>query len=221
MTQRNPMNPRSQNKPKGKSRKSASSAKLVHEAGASVHASASSSKDQRTRRKQAESKEREERQKERQREAALGAGAQALPEYKRWRKVWWITIVVAIVGVGLSWLFTAGVSNGILPASFSACSNIVSIIGLVIGYGGIIYAFYIDFRKIRPIRKQQEARAHNLSKRQKRELDAAIAKNDKEYQSELQSGKGFRMPWSKKNGVPTDSKGNVADAKKGANPSDK
>ena len=215
MTQRNPLNPRNQNKPKGTTRKSASSAKPVREAASSVRsAPAPTSRKQRQQeKKEHQAADRAERQQERRREQVLTAEAMRGEEYKKWRKQWWIVIVIAIVGVGLSWLFSAGVRNGVLPESFSQYSNAVSIIGLIIGYGGIIYAFYIDFKKIRPIRKAQEERARNLTKKEREQLDAAIAESEAAYEAEASNKNGSKLPWNRKKKADEDSEPAEADTK--------
>ena len=137
MTQRNPMNPRSQNKShKGASRKSAASAKPVREAASSVHSVPSASRaKQQAKAKAAEDKA--EAKKERQREMALGAQATQLPEYKKWRKRWIIAIVAAIAFVAASWGFNALVGNGILPRSLESISGTVMIVAMVLGYGSL------------------------------------------------------------------------------------
>lgn len=212
MTQRNYRNPRNTgDKKKGVARKSASSAKIKSTAGASVYTRSSSSKDadKPKRRRDMSDEEKHEQQQERRRERALAASAGTLPEYKKWRRRWWIALVVAIVAVAASWGFSALNNNGMLPAGAVGAVGVVSVVGLVVGYAAIIFALYIDLGKIRKIRKEQEAKARTLTKRQKQELDAAIDANDQQYEAELQQGRGFRMPWSKKDAIENDGKGNV------------
>ncbi len=210
MSQRNPQNARSQGGVKGHSRKSSSSAKPSRPAGASVRTS-SKANDKKARQSSKESKAREEAQKERQRINALRAGAQSLPEYKKWRRAWMVLLGATVVFIAVSWGTSIAIQNGAVPDSMRDSAGIVQGVGMALAYASLIGAFVVDFRKIRPIRKTQEERARNLSKRQKKELDAAIEANDKVYQAELQKGGNFRMPWSKKNGVETDGKGNVMD----------
>ncbi len=195
MTQRNPMNPRNQERPKGKTRKSASSAKLVRPAGASVSVTTD-----RARKKQKD-KERKEKEKaeaaqDRKREALLTVGTQALPEYKKWRRWWVVSLIVAIVCVLASWLASIYGNNGEVSQQFHDLMQPLSIAGIVIGYAAIIFALFIDFKKIRPLRKAQQARAQHLSKSEKRKLDQQIALSEK-AQAE-QKGAKRRMPWDKK-----------------------
>lgn len=221
MSQRNFKNPRNTGDgKKGVARKSASSAKLKSPAAASVHTRSEQSKqaEKKKRRKEMSEEEKKEQQQERRREQALAASAGTLPEYKKWRRRWWVALIVAIVAVLLSWGVSAANSAGVLPQALQGIVGPTSIIGLVVGYAAIIYALYIDLGKIRKIRKAQEQKARTLTKRQKRELDAAMDANDKEYEAELQSGRGFRMPWSKKNAIANDGNGNVIeDGDKGKN----
>lgn len=190
------MNPRNQNKShKGASRKSASSAKPKREAAASVHTVAAGKARMREAEKQRKGDSKAERRAQRQREMAMGAQATKLPEYKKWRRYWLIAIIIAIVGVAVSWVINAGAKNGTLPASLQGVSNPIAIAAMVLGYIMIIIALVIDFKKLRPLRKAEEAKAHNLSKREQRALDEAIAARNASSK-EKKSGKG-KMPWSK------------------------
>lgn len=185
------MNPRNQERPKGKTRKSASSAKLVRPAAASV-----SMTTDRARKKQKD-KERKEKEKaeaaqDRKREALLTVGTQALPEYKKWRRWWVVSLIVAIVCV----LASIYGNDGGVSQQFHDLMQPLSIAGIVIGYAAIIFALFIDFKKIRPLRKAQQARAQHLSKSEKRKLDQQIALSEK-AQAE-QKGAKRRMPWDKK-----------------------
>ena len=63
--------------------------------------------------------------------------------------------------------------------------------------GEAVGGFYIDLRKIRKIQKAQEAKARNLTKTERRELDDAIAASIERDQQRRAERKG-KMPWSKK-----------------------
>ena len=198
MTQRNPMNPRSQNKNyKGVSRKSASSAKPVREAGSSVRTISREAREKQQRKaQQAEAKE--EQKRARERAAVLGAAVLKTPEYKKWRKIWVITIVIAVVAILASWGCSALVNNGTLPAELFGTTAPVTIVLIIIGYGGLIAALVIDFKKIRKMRKAYEAKAYNLSKREKRELDQRIAESRQVPAPQVKVDKPSRLPWNKK-----------------------
>ena len=198
MTQRNPMNPRSQNKTyKGVSRKSASSAKPVRQAGSSVRTVSREVREKQQKKAQkAEAKE--EQRKERERAAVLGAAVLKTPEYKKWRKIWVITLVIAVVAIAASWGCSALVNNGTLPAELFGTTAPVTIALIVIGYGGLVGALVIDFRKIRKMRKAYETRAYNLSKREKRELDQRIAESHQPAEPKDKGDKASRLPWNKK-----------------------
>lgn len=198
MTQRNPMNPRSQNKSyKGVSRKSASSAKPVRQAASSVRTLSREARDKQQQ-KQAKEQAKEEQRKERERAAVLGAAVLKTPEYKKWRKIWVITIVVAVIAIAASWGCSALVNNGTLPAELFGTTAPVTIVLIVIGYGCLIAALVIDFKKIRKMRKAYEAKAYNLSKREKRELDERIAESHQPAEPKDKGDKASRLPWNKK-----------------------
>lgn len=201
MTQRNPMNPRTQNKSyKGVSRKSASSAKPVREAGSSVHTLSRQAREKQQR-KQQQAEAKEEQRKERERAAVMSAAVVKTPEYKKWRRWWVIVIVIAIVAIFASWLFGMLVNKGILPDGLFGTAAPVTVVLIIIGYGGLVAALVIDFKKIRPMRKASQARVANLSKREKRELDKRIAASNAASQkaaAEAKADKPSRLPWNKK-----------------------
>ena len=212
MTQRNPMNPRNQARSKhgdgikGVSRKSAASAKPARPAGASVYVrskDADKNKKSKLTRKVEKSVDNDPdaRQRERKREQALASTVQDMPEYKRLRRIWWVLLVVAIVAVGLSFLQTQLLNSGNYPEALAPYQSPISIALMVVGYGCIIAALYIDIGKIRKLRKLQEEKARSLTKTQRRKLDAAIDARDEKYEAEKQARKEARaakLPWGKK-----------------------
>lgn len=212
MSQRNPMNPRSQAKDhKGSSRKSSSSAKLKSTAGASVRPASSAAKVKGQARAKAAA-DKAEAKRERQREMAMSAQASQLPEYKKWRKRWVVVIALAIVSVVVGWGFNALVNNGILPPSCASATETVMVVGMVFGYVFIFAALFIDFARIRPIRKKAEAKAAHMSKREKRALDEAIAAGSK-AKSVPKGGKAVDLPWKRKK-TDAEPKAASADAEK-------
>ena len=144
MTQRNPLNDRYNNadeKRTGKTRKSSASAKPKAQRAATVRDPAPKTK-----------KQKKEEARERERKAAEKASvARSLfedtPTYKRLRRFWWIALGVAIACTA---------------ASFAIQTYAKEIGGLamalmVIAYSSIIFAFYLDFGKIRKERKLYNA----------------------------------------------------------------
>ena len=109
MTQRNFQNARNQGDgPKGKSRKSASSAKLKSKAGASVYAPTKEAKAQRAKQEAkarksqpAEAKANDPIEQQRRRERAMVSMMRDLPEYKFWRSIWWITMGLSLIHIYL------------------------------------------------------------------------------------------------------------------------
>lgn len=205
MTQRNFQNARNQGDgPKGKSRKSASSAKLKSKAGASVYAPSKEAKAKRAKQEAkarknqpVETKANDPVEQQRRRERAMVSMMRDLPEYKFWRRVWWIAMGAAFVVIILTWLPNMLISSGVLGEDFQETASWISTIGFIFAIVALVIAFYIDLRKIRKIQKAQEAKARNLTKTERRELDDAIAasiERDQQRRAERKS----KMPWGKK-----------------------
>ena len=195
MTQRNFQNARNQGDgPKGKSRKSASSAKLKSKAGASVYAPTKEAKAQRAKQ---EAKANDPIEQQRRRERAMVSMMRDLPEYKFWRRIWWITMGLAFVIIVLTWIPNMLINSGALSADFTETASWISTIGFIFALVALAVAFYIDLRKIRKIQKAQEAKARNLTKTERRELDDAIAASIERDQQRRAERKG-KMPWNKK-----------------------
>ena len=143
MSQRNPQNERySDENRKGKTRKSAASAKPSSGRAATVRGPAPKSKKQ---------KKEERRQREEKRDQQLRAMApdarrfEEQPEYKRLRRYWWICLIAAIACIAVSFL-----------TSRTETLTFLYIPLLVAGYVLVIVAFYIDLGKIRKMRKKYE-----------------------------------------------------------------
>ena len=143
MSQRNPQNERyNDENRKGKTRKSAASAKPSSGRAATVREPAPKTKKQ---------KKEERRQREEKRDQQLRAMApdarrfEEQPEYKRLRRYWWICLIAAIVCIAVSFL-----------TSRTETMTFLYIPLLIAGYVLVIVAFYIDLGKIRKMRKQYE-----------------------------------------------------------------
>ena len=67
------------------------------------------------------------------------------PEYKYWRRMWWICLGAGLVLVAISFYL----QYYLKAYSWSRTSGVVTI-GL--SYAAIIGAFFIDYRKLRPMR---------------------------------------------------------------------
>ena len=148
MTQRNPLNDRyNTDKPLGKTRKSAASAKPTAERASTVRDPAPKSKKQ----KKAEAKERERKLAEKRGVApgtASRGGVYDVPtdEYRMWRRRWWIALIVGIAFA--------------VPSFFIASANVpVWVVYVLLGcsWVGLICALWIDLGKMRKIRKQYNA----------------------------------------------------------------
>lgn len=205
MTQRNFKNERNTNKkPKGVARKSASSAKLTSKAGSSVYVRSKDTDKKRDTRgtgkakadKQVETKASDSAERLRRRERAMVSMMRDLPEYKHYRRIWWVFMAIAIVGVLISWIPNALVGNGVISSDYSETARFVAGVGFVIAILALIVAFYIDLGKIRKLQKQQENKARTLTKSERRKLDDAIAASIEADEKKKAERKG-KMPWNR------------------------
>ncbi|WP_314010808.1 hypothetical protein [Cryptobacterium curtum] len=146
MTQRNPMNERYQSDDRtGKTRKSAASAKPVSKAGASVRVASG--------KKQAASRGFLSRlsgggnaaasKKQQEREARARYYNPDTPEYHRWRRYWWISIVLALSLTALSFVVQIAIPD----------SAVASYVLLGVGYALLIFAIWVDMGKVHKIRR--------------------------------------------------------------------
>lgn len=208
MTQRNFQNERNTNKkPKGVARKSASSAKLTSKAGSSVYVRSKDSDKKRDKRssgsakadKKVEAKASDSAERLRRREKAMVSMMRDLPEYKHYRRIWWVFMAIAVVGVLVSWIPNALVGNGIISSDYSETARVVAGVGFVVAILALVVAFYIDLGKIRKLQKQQENKARTLTKSERRKLDDAIAASIEADEQKKAERKG-KMPWNRSKG---------------------
>lgn len=163
MTTRNPQNPRNLNKPKGTSRKSAGSAKPKAKAASSVYVMSSQAKEkqQKAKRKQ---QERDFREQERKNGAIADKLLKTDKRYKKFRRIWLILVVVAIVAVALAWLVSTQAQEGKFLSSFVAYRNPILYVGMGVGYAALIAALVIDFKFVRKIRRAKTDEVAKLAK---------------------------------------------------------
>lgn len=166
MSQRNPMNERyMRDDHKGVARKSAASAKPKAKAASTVTVVSNKKTPQ-----QKKAAAKAERRKEEQRRNELNRKYYKpdTPAYKRYKKMWWACLILAILCVIGSWFL-----RGVLP-------DPVMIAMLVFAYVFIIAAFVIDFWKVRKERTKYQERMVALeeseSKKQRAEERRAKTK---------------------------------------------
>jgi len=179
MSQRNPMNDRYQAEDKkGQTRKSAATAKPKKKAASTVRIE-STTKTPKEKRAAARAS--------RQQKAELDRKYYAPPtaEYKKWRRIWVVFMVIAIAmtasSFGLSYLFPEDRTPGFI------------VLGL--GYAGLIGALVIDQTKIKKIRRayQAEMQARDTKEARaeaKKEHAAAVAAKKAAAEKEKAAGKG-------------------------------
>ncbi len=199
MSQRNPMNDRYQtDEHQGQTRKSAASAKPKTKAAATVRI-------QPTEKTKAQKKAEKKQARAKQADLDRQYYNPPTPEYKRLRKIWWALLIAAIVLTGFSFF-----GRSFLP-------EVGTYISLGLAYACIIGALYVDFSKIRKVRRayQEEMMAHKskemraLEKQQKAAERAAKLEAEKKYEESKAAeeeqpkkrslfGSGFRLSKAEK-----------------------
>lgn len=209
MSQRNPMNDRYQtDEHRGQTRKSAAAMKPKSKAAASVRVQP---KEKTKQQKKAEKKVARQKQSDLDRKYYNPP----TPQYKRLRKIWWALLIGAIAATALSW-----VGRSWFP-------DAVSYVMLGAAYVCIIGALYVDFSKIRKVRrayqeemmskKTKEMRA--AEKQQKAAQRAAKQKVEEAPAVEEAPkkrglfGNGFRLP-KKQEAEPVEAKTSDKDSTK-------
>lgn len=179
MTQRSYNNPRNTTDgPKGQTRRSASSAKPKRAAAGSVYVAKPNAKEKR---KQEEAKQQERAARSAANDAAAMAKVQTMiDEYGKWRRIWIILVVIAIVAIVLSWGLSYLMGEGQLLAQFGEQRNLAMGVPMVVGYATIIAALVVDFRHLRPLRKAQTAayRQEKASKKAQKHAEEAAREQE-------------------------------------------
>lgn len=217
MSQRNPMNERyTTDEHKGQTRKSAATMKPKTKAAASVRVVAPTKTKQQ---KKVEKKASNQKQTQVDRKYYNPPTA----EYKKLRRLWWILLVAAIAMTGFSWL----------ARTWFPTNEMVSYVGLGLAYVLIIAALYIDFSKIRKVRrayqeemeasKTKEVRAAEKKAKAEALVKAAEAEKVIEDAPKKKSlfGSGFRLTKTEaEREAKKAEKAASADAKSAANTAD-
>lgn len=172
MSQRNPMNERYQNdEHQGKTRKSAASAKPKSAAASSVYIKPKT---------KTKADKKAARRAERQKQAELERKYANPPteEYKRLRKIWWVLLIGAIICLAASFFLR------------DALGEFGFMIILVLSYVFIIAALWLEFSKMKKVRRayQEKMEAKKTKaqraqeRREKAEAKAAKAEAEKKYE---------------------------------------
>ena len=82
------------------------------------------------------------------------------PDFKRVRRMWWISLGGGLVLVALSF----GVRTYFKT---QAWANVVGGVALVLAYAAIFFALYLDWTKMRPMRKAHQAGGSKPAKPEK------------------------------------------------------
>lgn len=153
MSQRNPMNDRYQtDEHRGQTRKSAATLKPKSKPASTVRMQPTTKTKQQ---KKAEQKAQRAKQSEVDRQYYNPPTA----EYKRLRKVWWGLLIGAIALTALSW-----VGRSFLPEA-------ATYVALGLAYACIIGALYVDFSKIRKVRRAYQEEMMSKKSKEMRALE--------------------------------------------------
>lgn len=154
MSQRNPMNERyTTEKHTGSTRKSAASAKPKTKAAASVTLGTTKKTQQQ---RKAEAKAARKKEQDRQRELDRKYYKPDTERYKKLKRLWWASLGGAVLCTVLSWVL-----RSVEPAW-------IAFVCLFAAYALIIFAFYLDFSKIRKERRSYQERMIALEEAQEK-----------------------------------------------------
>lgn len=177
MSQRNPMNERYQNadEHKGKTRRSAASAKPATKAASSVRIEGAKKPEKTGLFGQKKRPQESAESRAASREERARYYDPATPEYKKWRRYWWVSIAAALILTILSFALQMW-----LPADLVWVSYVL----LGLGYALLIVSIAIDVVKVRKIRKNYAANAAGSrskeATRQRKAAKAAAKKAEEE-----------------------------------------
>lgn len=102
-------------------------------------------------------------------------------QYKKLRRLWWILLVAAIAMTAFSWLARSWFPN----------TEMVSFIALGLAYVLIIAALYVDFSKIRKVRRAYQ---EEMESKKTKEVRAAEKKAKMEAQAKAEKTKDGETP---------------------------
>lgn len=182
MSQRSQFNERynEESKPKGVTRKGAGTAKLKTAAASSV---VIKSNEKTKQQKKAERKERERKEREKEERIAkyLPEDKKKLtsPKIKQYRTIWWVCLIAAILCTIASWF-----GREYMP-------EWLSFIVLILAYGFIVAALYLDLGKIRKERNKLQEQMMTMNtksgKAERRALKAEIREAKKKAEAEMKA----------------------------------
>lgn len=187
MSQRSANNPRNTKGDKGNvARKSAASAKPARTAGGSVRTAPAGSNASGLSRDE----RRAARNRERTQEDQIREVSQILldsnPTYVSRRRLWWV-----FVGFGLGMVLVSTVIAFVLKQTdASTPGGMAGTVVLVLAYAGIIAGLVYDFVRIRPLRKEADARAKSMRDKKRAELIAKDREERAARKAARKAGKG-------------------------------
>ena len=167
MSQRNPMNDRYQSEVKGQTKKSAASAKPKSKAAASVYIKPSGHTPQ-------EKKAIKKQQRAKQAELDRMFYNPPTERYKKLRRIWWFCLIAAIVLTVLG-MVLPNLFPGVIWAS---CGCIIP------AYAFIIAAVWLDFSKIRKVRREYQMEMMKKHPKQVKEHLVTNANNQRAAEKE-------------------------------------
>ncbi|MDJ1122826.1 hypothetical protein QJ043_03720 [Olsenella sp. YH-ols2217] len=185
MSIRNPQNDRSRKQQTeglpGMTRKGASRAKPVREAGGSVRVVKANATGggkpaaQMTKEEKKELKRRERDARDRQ-VVVSNILLKQSPEYRKYRRFWWVLLGAGLVLTAVAWLCMF-----VFPGASSDVTEplgMASVVALVLAYVCIIGAFIFDWVKVRPYRKRADTEVAGMTDKRMQQVI------DKDYEEE-------------------------------------
>ena len=167
MSQRNPMNDRYQSEVKGQTKKSAASAKPKSKAAASVYIKPSGHTPQ-------EKKAIKKQQRAKQAELDRMFYNPPTERYKKLRRIWWFCLIAAIVLTVLG-MVLPNLFPGVIWASWGC---------IIPAYAFIIAAVWLDFSKIRKVRREYQMEMMKKHPKQVKEHLVTNANNQRAAEKE-------------------------------------
>lgn len=183
-------------KPSGMTRKSASRAKPAREAAQGVRVvSSKPSKKKSTSRAPMTKEERKAlRRAERAEEDQVANITDILmkknPEYRRYRRVWWLLLTLGFGFVIVSFIVgSIGQRQGDAVYNFTTPLGITAIVTLILAYATIIGSIVWEFTKIRPIRRADMSRVQSMSQKRRQAVLEGSYEEEERKRAKKKAGK--------------------------------
>ena len=109
------------------------------------------------------------------------------PLYRKRRIRWWIMVIIGLVMTACSFVVLYVAAPAGAGTDVTTAWGAFSLVSLVLAYGGILGGLIYDFVRIRPLRREAEARCQGMSVKR---LDAIIKEDIAERRARKRRRKG-------------------------------